>query len=418
LISFRIEQVRSTDGTETIPVQLEINGGRSEFPVEMTGNILEVRDHVVPIDATQETGWGRLSIPSDATPADNEYFFVYEQEPVRQTLILTDQPEAVRPLEFAAAVAPSPDLRCEVEVASPDQALGRQLDEVAVVVWHAAIPDPSDPMSGILDQFIRRGGRLIFLPPDNPTDSAFAGVRWSTWSDSQSSRVSTWMGDRDLLANTRSGEALPVGELKIARSCPPQGELTALATLEDGSPLLARAMTPGGNVYFCGTTAREEDSSMATSGVVLYAMMHRAIDAGAQSLGNAQQFIAGSDAIENDGQWRQVAGRRDAISSDFARIAGVYQAGDRWFAINRSDDEDMQAIVPEERVSSLFADLDFSRVDDTVGNQRSLIREVWRVFLFIMLIALLVEAVLCLPRRLAKDRLAKEKGVTFGGASG
>ena len=139
----------------------------------------------------------------------------------------------------------------------------------------------------------------------------------------------------------------------------------------------------------------------------------RAIEAGAQSLGNAQQFIAGSVATENDGQWRQVAGPRDVISSDFARVAGVYQAGDSWLAINRSEEEDVQAIVPEERVSSLFAELDFSRVDDTVGNQRSLIREVWRVFLFMMLIALLAEAVLCLPRR-----VAREKGVAFGGASG
>ena len=413
LISFRIEQTRSTDGTETIPVQLEIGGGRSEFPVEMTGNILEVQDHAVPIDGFQETGWGRLSIPSDTSPADNEYFFVYEKESVRQTLILTEQPVAVRPLEFAAAVAPSPDVRCEVEVASPDQAIGRQIDDIAVVVWQAAIPDPSDPISGVLNEFARRGGRLIFLPPDNPTDSAFAGVRWSRWSDSQASRVSTWVGDRDLLANTRSGEALPVGDLRIRRSCAPQGELTALATLEDGSPLLARAMTPGANVYFCGTTAREEDSSMATSGVVLYAMMHRAIEAGAQSLGSAQQFIAGAVAVENDGQWRQVAGPRDALSSDYARVAGVYQMGDRWFAINRSEEEDLQAVVPEERVSSLFAELDFSRVNDTVGNQRSLIREVWRVFLVIMLIALFVEAVLCLPRR-----IAKEKGVAFGGASG
>ncbi len=347
-----------------------------------------------------------------ASPADNEFFFVYDKEVVRRTLIVSDQGEAVRPIEFAAGVSPDPDVVCSVEVVPPDQVIAGELDEVALLVWHAPIPAEPDPAADMLQEFANRGGRILFLPTAMPTAASFAGVRWLQWSDSQESQVTTWVGDRDLLANTRSGEALPLGDLQVFRNCLVQGEFTALATLNDGQPFLVRAMTAGGNVYFCGTTASPADSSLASGGVVLYAMLHRAIDAGARSLGNAQQFIAGAVPLENNGQWRQLAGPRDAISSEYALHAGVYQLPDRLFAINRSEAEDLEVIVPDGRVAALFGELDFSRVDGQVGNDRTLIQEVWRLFLVMMLIALLLEAVLCLPRR-----VAKKGNVSLGGAT-
>ena len=198
----------------------------------------------------------------------------------------------------------------------------------------------------------------------------------------------------------------------VSRHCGIEGEFTTLATLDDGQPLLVRAMTAGGNVYFCTTTANAADSSLASGGVVLYAMVHRAIDAGAQSLGNAQQLIAGEVPLDNSGQWRQLAGRQEALSSEYALQAGVYQSPDMLLAINRSEAEDSDVVVAEDRVTTLFRDLEFSRVDDQIGNDRSLIQEVWRLFLVMMLIALLIEAVLCLPRRVASETRRALGGAT------
>ena len=50
------------------------------------------------------------------------------------------------------------------------------------------------------------------------------------------------------------------------------------------------------------------------------------------------------------------------------------------------------------RVDELFKGLDFARVDDQAGNAASLIQEIWRLFLAAMMIAMLVEAALCLPK--------------------
>jgi hypothetical protein len=42
--------------------------------------------------------------------------------------------------------------------------------------------------------------------------------------------------------------------------------------------------------------------------------------------------------------------------------------------------------------------LDFVRVNDQPGSLSSLIQEIWRAFMTLMLIALILEAALCLPK--------------------
>ena len=77
--------------------------------------------------------------------------------------------------------------------------------------------------------------------------------------------------------------------------------------------------------------------------------------------------------------------------------AGVYAAGDRLLAVNRSPAEDQAAVLADDRVAGLFKGLDFTRVDDRAGSLAGLIQEIWRPFVVAMMIALLLEAALCLP---------------------
>jgi hypothetical protein len=131
-------------------------------------------------------------------------------------------------------------------------------------------------------------------------------------------------------------------------------------------------------------------------------MIHRALAAGADSLGNARQFVAGEVPAEDSSQWRQLAGDPQTLSNAYAQHAGVYRQDEQLFAINRSEAEDIAAIVSGEQVDRLFEQLDFDRVDDQVGSGATLIQEIWRLFLIGMLLALVLEAVLCLPRRHAE----------------
>jgi len=205
---------------------------------------------------------------------------------------------------------------------------------------------------------------------------------------------------------------LPVGQLEIFQFCGLSGEHTPLATLKGGAPLLARVPTKRGGVYFWATTPAPRDSSLAMGGVVLYAFVQRAVSAGAVVLNKARQLDAGDAAGETPSNWTSIVEGDQGISTEAQYHRGVYRSNDRLLAVNRPATEDESRVLTESRLSELFRGLNFVRVDDQAGSLNSLIQEIWRVFLITMLVALIVEAVLCLPKVPRKQETARTVGAT------
>ncbi|HVW38958.1 MAG TPA: hypothetical protein VHB99_16700, partial [Pirellulales bacterium] len=241
------------------------------------------------------------------------------------------------------------------------------------------------------------------------------GVSWQAWATpAEGVAVETWRGDQDLLAHTQSGMSLPVGQLELHKVCGLAGEVTPLATLKGGSPLVARAPTPRGGVYFFATTPAGGDSNLASDGVVLYVAIQRALAAGAVAVGGAQQLIAGEPGAEAAAKWRRLAGDDHGVSIENAFQPGAYATDDAVTAINRPEAEDAAGVLADERVAALFRDLDFVRIDAEAGAARSLVQEVWRSFLAAMMFALVAEAWLSMPRATQPASTAQNVG-TFGG---
>jgi hypothetical protein len=402
LISLKLLREGGADAKLSLPVQFEIEGARSELTIEMDGPTYELKDHRIPIERTRERGWGKVSIPADANPADNDYYFVFDRPQPRRTLIVSSDPQASAPLQLAASISPDPAVPCSAEIIPREHVASVDWEGIALLIWHAPLPDAGAAQA--VQAFINRGGQVVFLPPRMPGNAEFMGARWQGWAEEKSDLfIETWRGDQDLLANTQSGAALPVGRLQIRRSCGLSGELTPLASLKGGRLLLARLPTNRGGVYFCTTTPDPGDSSLAANGVVLYVLVQRALAAGAAVLGQTRQLVAGDAANEQPATWHQIAGASEAISTEYLHHAGVYQAGEKLLAVNRSTAEDQAAVLTDDRVVELFKGLDFARVDDKAGSLAGLIQEIWRSFLIVMMVSLLVEAGLCLPRRV--DRL-------------
>jgi hypothetical protein len=400
LLSLKLAREGSEDAPkETVPVQFEIDGARSEVAVELTGAEGQLEDHRIPLEKGKDRGWGRVSIPADGNPSDNDFFFVFEQPVARKAIVVAEDPASARPLQLAAAIGPDPAISSTAEILAPDQLAGVDWDQVALVLWQAPLPE--GPAGEPIRSFLRRGGSAIFFPPRGPDKGELAGVKWTSWQEVKSEApVESWRGDQDLLARTQSGAPLPVGQVQVRRACGVSGgELTALATLRGGAPLLARATTDGGAAYFCATTAAGGDSTLATNGVVLYVMVQRAMAAGAATLGTTQQLTAGEPSREDPVRWERVAGGEEAISTEYAAHRGVYAANDRLLAVNRPAAEEAAAVLADRRVDELFRGLDFARVDDRAGSLSSLIQEIWRLFLTAMLVAMVIEAGLCLPKR-------------------
>jgi len=385
------------EGKETIPVQIEIDGARSEVSVELVGSQSELLDHRIPLEKGRLRGWGRVSIPADSNLSDNDFYFAWEEQPARKTVVVSDDQQADRPLALAASISPVPSLRDTAEFVAPSQLAGVDWDSVSLLIWHAPLPEAEIARS--VQGYIERGGSALFFPPKGLGQTEFYGVRWTAWTDQKAeSPIDTWRGDEDLLARTQSGAPLPVGQLQVRRYCGLSGELTPLATLSGGVPLLGRATTDRGAVYFCATTPAVGDSSLATSGVVFYVIVQRALALGSAALGSTRHLTAGEGSRENPLSWKRVAGGEDAISTDYPYHRGVYQSGEKLLAVNRSAAEEQRAVLADARVAELFRGLDFARVDDRAGNLASLIQEVWRLFLVAMMTAMVVEALLCLPK--------------------
>ena len=439
---------RQADGgpganTARVPVQIELGPARSTVEVELTGTETVLARHAIPIDAAalaqtatmaggaegdresaQANGWGRVSIPTDSNLADNDFYVAFGTPPIRRTLVVTEDSQAgvqtKRTLELIAGIPPDKLLRAATEAVAAEAVADMPLDDVALILWQAALPEAG--AADAVNRFIARGGQVIFLPPDSPTTTAFNGMAWQTWTEhSPPLRPSSWRADEGLLAATLTGAALPVGELELRRTCGIIGDGTPLAVLPDGRPLLVRAAGDRGGVSFLATTPAVRDSDLAANGVVLYAVVQRAIDAGLETVGNARQVDAGamllggtnaggqrssqqrSSQQRSQEDWRQIAGPPSA-STEAGFHAGVYASRGRLLAVNRPAAEDAAEVVDDRQIETLFQGLSFSRFEQKAGGLGAIVEEVWRLFLIALLVALVVEGLLCLPRRLP-DRL-------------
>jgi hypothetical protein len=193
-----------------------------------------------------------------------------------------------------------------------------------------------------------------------------------------------------------------VGTLEISRRCAITGDGIALARVAAQAPLLMRSSAEhAAGVYFLGTLPGPGASSLARDGVVMFALLHRALNVGAGTLGKAQQITAGAGVLGSDpSQWKRVDSKSaEVLPADLPLRAGVVGSGDRLRAINRPASEDDLQILSTPAVGELFAGLDFRILEGTLEESRSLTNEVWRTFLLAMAFAIVGEALLCMPPR-------------------
>ncbi|HEV8000129.1 MAG TPA: BatA domain-containing protein [Planctomycetaceae bacterium] len=409
VLSVKLAREGEDQSRASIPVHFEIDGARSEVMVEMEKSPTELKDYRIPLESKQPRSWGKVTIPADLNSADNDFYFAFEKPVARRAIIVVEDPQVARSLQLAAAISPDPGVPCSAEVVTTEQVPNVEWEKVALLLWQGPLPDGDAAQH--VQEFVKRGGYAIFLPPKVPSDREFLGGRWKSWVDSPSkdALVANWRGDQDLLANTQSGALLPVGQLQIHRYCRLTGDVLPLSGLQGGAPLLARstqnqsaANQSAANhsaAYFFATTPLPSDSSLATDGVVLYVLVQRAMAGGASALGTIRQLTAG-EAVPNTipDAWQRLGGPEDAVSGAYPFHRGVYSAGDRLLAVNRPAEEDQAPILEGDRVASLFDGLNFIRVDHRAGHIGILIEEIWRPFLAAMIIALIAEAALCLPR--------------------
>lgn len=387
-----------------IPVHFVVDGISTTANVTVREGEATLQGYAIPIDRATHRGSGHVEIPADSCPQDNVFYFVFDDPAPLRSVIVTDDSAQAGPLQAALSAQADPDRKYSASVLGTAHAAEIPWADTALIVWQAALPNPSDPIAHQLQDFVAAGRSLIFLPPESPDGNALFGLRWSGWKTADPAKpaaIQWWRNDSGLLANTRNGAALPVGTLDITRYCAVEGEGIPLARMAGNDTLLMRAASDqsGGGVWFLGTLPDPGSSSLARDGVVMFALLQRALNAGSGTLGKCRQGFASAAALGPDPSlWHSVGqGAGAALQPDIALHAGVVASGDKLVALNRPPGEDLPQTLSVPALNDLFAGLDFRVLTGTLADTRSLTNEVWRTFLICMAVAILGEALLCLP---------------------
>lgn len=438
---------KTTENTINIPVEITVGSNRSVVEVPMQGNSAQLTDYRIPLekDFTSDAnagstktdpaarGFGSVRIPSDSNPSDDTAYFVFEPAPARRALLISETPELVQAIELCASISPEQSVRCEAELASLSQFESTDLSDVALIVWQENLPTGKSLVT--LSKFVSSGGQLLLLPPENPDQSEAFGVQWSSWealdareapvgnaaapvNNSESTdnlegnagnaqagsdriaRIAQWQNDSQLLSNTLNGAPLPIGQLGIRRLCGLTGNLEPLATLPSGKPFLASVTLSAEQalpIMLCATTPSDRDSTLAGDGVVLYVTIQRLLAIGASRVGTTRNALAGTDHRAVDASSKMSLGNDEAPSNEYPMHAGVYATDETLVAIHRDETEDLPRVVETTVLERLFGDLAWAKISAS-KKASSLVQEVWRWFVVAMLMALLLEALLCLPK--------------------
>lgn len=410
LLDLRLSRSERAVEPETVPVRFVVDGLGSSHEVEFRDSQLVLQGYRLPIDRATQQGWGRVEIPGDGYRGDDVFHFVYDEPPVLKSAVISGSPEEVGPLRAILSSPADPSRRHEVAVFAPERAAEIEWDETALIVWQAPIPAGDSILRQQLENHVMAGRALVFLPPEGGDGGGFMGMSWGEWdTGGEGEGVEWWRSDAGLLANTQDGSALPVGELEVLRHRVIEGEGAPLARMAGGERLLTRAVTEApGSVYFLGTLAGSGSSGLARDGVVLYALLHRALGEGARGLGKAQQRWASATALGSDEkeEWKAIDGREGVLRSDLSLSPGIVQRGDLLVALNRPPEEDRFEAVGRSALDELFEGLDYQVIAESLGDEGSLASEVWRTFLILVGAALLAEALLCMPAR--RERSVEE----------
>lgn len=403
VLSFSIYGNETANAGGSIPVTIEIDGARTETQVQLSQGRADIKDYRIPIGSNQAKGFGCVIIPADENLADNESYFVFDTVPEWKTIVVAEDLDAGRSLELAASIPADVRTRCVAESFAPDAMESIAWDGAGLLLWQGALPVGA--IRERMEAWLDTGGQAIFFPPGprgvsaSQGDQAFLGMRWGEWKSDGPIPIETWRSDQDLFAATRSGAALPVGQIEIQGYARLEGSCSPLAVLAGGDPLLVRVPHDRSGVYFMTTSPARDQSNLATSGIVFYVAIQRALESGMRARLGTLDRNAQVDALSAPvSEWKAILQGSQGLSTENGLIAGVYQRDDSIVSVNRPSAEDEPALVEDSRIAELFDGLEFQRVDQHAGSNSAMVREVWRAFLMSMILALIVEAALSLPR--------------------
>lgn len=428
-LDFSVQQTSGQVQQRTVPVRVELAGIVHDLEIEMVAGDYKYQQLRIELPSDDQNqslaGGGVVRLPHDSNERDNQYFFSFAPEPVRNAVVVSDNQEITDLIHLACSTPFDSQKKLDCKVL-PANGYGEIVwEKTALIVWHA--PLPNDDVAQKLEKFVSAGGNVVFLPVQSTGAlTEMFGVQWGAWEGEYEStsaqtknrdgttpilntsrangkafQVAQWRKEDDLFATDESGRVLPLDSISCSRRCDIRFESAAtLATFADGQPLLVRAITESGGAYFLATTPDEATSTFTDDGIVLYVMMHRALEQGAAGLAANKQLETGDDSMTQTEQWKPLEFNIDSVAQDQrAFYAGVYQTGERVIAVNRPVSEDTAGAVDEATIAEVLGRDTVNLIQTSTNALSGLTNEIWKLFVILMIVALIAEGWFSLPAK-------------------
>lgn len=397
---FDLEILRAADsrGSVTLPLTTHLNSSRTTENLTLPGQSLRFQKRVA-LPAGSATGSGWLSIPADGNPRDNSTFFAYGPARPVKSVIVAAAGEAA---DFLALAAAPPGFGNQsTQRIDPSNAATLNTGELAAILW--AAPLPTGTAYGVIDRFLSSGGQVIFFPPGIPSDDTFLDLKWAAPTQAAAGKffiLKDWNHSDGPLRDGIDGTAIPAERLRAIRRQVPLGDATALARWEDGEPFITRRIVDHGTAWFVGSQPDYTWSNLGDADVLL-PTVQRIVGAGADRFDASYLTTVGSEIAQPlSGETRTRLddyGTPDPANATYE--AGVFRLGERLLAINRPAQEDNPEILTREQLDQALEGTRYTLLDQAgQAGDPSLSRDVWRAFLIAVLLFLIAEAILCLPK--------------------
>jgi hypothetical protein len=408
----------------TIHLGMESRTLDLDFKLEGTSHTQFVK---LPIDDPNQGGWGWVEIPDDDNSRDNRSYFVYGSHGRSSTAVTAEDSYISRFLHMAAS--PNPANTNQVSVAIPEASrVEAEWSNHAMVLWQGVLPE-GDSAKALL-AYADTGGMVVCFPGQLDSKTEFAGIRWGALKATQNEqgrdypswremvaaqgegehlgpRVVSWEEGEGPLARTEEGYSLPMDSLYFSQRRSIEGDGIILASIaRDGKPerkaepLIVRKVRGRGQIVFIGTAPSEQWSSLNFS-IVLPIMLQRMVTAGAATgsgrFSSDNMMPVGDELSRPNKRWVSVGGK-EGESRDFNTEAGIYRLGKRVVAVNRPKHEDLAPLMDGDEAVALFGEMPVALFQEKREGTAGDPKEIWKWFLALMAVALLVEGFLILPK--------------------
>ncbi len=395
----------------------------------------------LPLKDALHAGWGWVELPSDDNARDNRAYFVYGNPGLMSAGVVSETDYPGRFLQMAAAPDPANTNQVAL-LLDPTQTKPGDWAKHAMVLWQGALPTGKEA-EGLL-KYTESGGVLVCFPGDTDSDAKLAGLSWGPKNDFRNAqgrpfpswremvaaqgekqdhlgpRVQTWEESEGPLARTEEGFSLPLDSLYFAQWRSVEGDDgTVLASVSHDSdpgspaePFLVRKIYGKGQIIFCGSSPEDGWSSLNYS-IVLPIMLQRLLAEGAVS--GSGRFSENRMRTAGVGEWPpgswESVGVKQGESRDFNTEAGVFRQGEQLVAVNRSTGEDNSAPLKKDAAMAKFSGMPVTLFEVKSKGSPGDRERIWKWFLGLMALALLVEGFLILPKG-ADERVVINRSTT------